>query len=54
MIAWTFMFGLQIISDVTLHFEYILMNVAVLLTDIALIFEGIIHCVEEFDEVTDS
>lgn len=39
------------LSDITLHYEYILMNVAQLISDLGLLFEGVAITIEEFGKM---
>lgn len=39
------------LSDITLHYDYVLMNVAQLVADLGLLFEGVAITIEEFGKM---
>ena len=39
------------LSDITLHYEYVLINVAQLVADLGLLFEGVAITIEEFGKM---
>lgn len=53
-IVWLVILATQLLHDVSINYDLILINVAQIISDIAILFECMIICIEEFDTLTEA